>query len=237
MSIELAVLISICLLGAAPVLFIRARHAPVLQTAASLLALVLGLDIARSALLPPPGTRAPAPGLLYGFLRVDPLAAIMIVLVTSVCFLTALVALSRSRARFETSGERTKTQRLRRLAESKEPRRIAILSLLFEASLIVVVSCDNLGFLWIGLETAALLGALLVGSRGGANAVGAALKYVLLGGEGLVIALLGTAPLTAFHFNQISVAGVLANLLVVPFLGTGAVLLGLLSAAALFVHA
>jgi competence protein ComEC len=49
-------------------------------------------------------------------------------------------------------------------------------------------------------------------------------------------ALLGTAPLTAFHFNQVAVVGVLANLLVIPLLGSGAVLLGLLAATTLFLH-
>jgi competence protein ComEC len=46
-------------------------------------------------------------------------------------------------------------------------------------------------------------------------------------------AMLGSAPLTAFHFNQVSVVGVLANLLIVPLLGSAAVILGL-SAAGLF---
>jgi competence protein ComEC len=45
--------------------------------------------------------------------------------------------------------------------------------------------------------------------------------------------MLGSAPLTAFHFNQVSVVGVLANLLIVPLLGSAAVILGL-SAAGLF---
>lgn len=49
-------------------------------------------------------------------------------------------------------------------------------------------------------------------------------------------AILGTAPLTAFHFNQVSVVGLLANLFIVPLLGSGAVLLGLLTAVALFLH-
>ena len=42
-------------------------------------------------------------------------------------------------------------------------------------------------------------------------------------------ALLGTAPLTAFHFNQISLVGFVANLIVVPLLGSAAVIFGLLT--------
>jgi competence protein ComEC len=43
-------------------------------------------------------------------------------------------------------------------------------------------------------------------------------------------ALVGTAPLSAFHFNQVSWVALLANALVVPLLGTAAVTLGLLGA-------
>ena len=43
-------------------------------------------------------------------------------------------------------------------------------------------------------------------------------------------ALVGTAPLTAFHFGQVSIVGVLANPVVVPIFGSAVVLLGLLGA-------
>lgn len=51
-----------------------------------------------------------------------------------------------------------------------------------------------------------------------------------------VYALFGTAPLTALYFNQVSVAGLFANLLVVPLLGSAAVLLGLAASAVFFLH-
>jgi competence protein ComEC len=43
-------------------------------------------------------------------------------------------------------------------------------------------------------------------------------------------ALIGTAPLTAFHFNRISLVGLVANALVVPIMGFGAVICGLAAA-------
>ena len=43
-------------------------------------------------------------------------------------------------------------------------------------------------------------------------------------------ALLGTAPLTAFHFGQVSIVGVIANPVVVPIFGSAVVLLGLVGA-------
>ncbi|MGD0290629.1 MAG: DNA internalization-related competence protein ComEC/Rec2 [Candidatus Binataceae bacterium] len=43
-------------------------------------------------------------------------------------------------------------------------------------------------------------------------------------------ALIGTAPLTALHFNQFSLVGLIANAVVVPIMGFGAVITGLLAA-------
>jgi competence protein ComEC len=48
-------------------------------------------------------------------------------------------------------------------------------------------------------------------------------------------ALVGTAPLTAFHFNQFSLVGLIANAVVVPIMGFGAVITGLAAAALSFV--
>jgi competence protein ComEC len=48
-------------------------------------------------------------------------------------------------------------------------------------------------------------------------------------------ALVGTAPLTAFHFNQFSIVGIVANAIVVPIMGFGAVIFGLMAAAMSFV--
>ncbi|HXZ88132.1 MAG TPA: DNA internalization-related competence protein ComEC/Rec2, partial [Candidatus Binataceae bacterium] len=50
-------------------------------------------------------------------------------------------------------------------------------------------------------------------------------------------ALLGTAPLTALHFNQFSIVGLVANAVVVPIMGFGAVIFGLGAAAMNFVWA
>jgi len=49
-------------------------------------------------------------------------------------------------------------------------------------------------------------------------------------------AMLGTAPLTAFHFNQFSTVGLVANAVVVPIMGVGTVVCGLWAAAASFIY-
>jgi ComEC/Rec2-related protein len=48
-------------------------------------------------------------------------------------------------------------------------------------------------------------------------------------------ALIGTAPLTAYHFNQFSLVGLVANAVVVPIMGFGATVCGLVAAALSFV--
>ncbi|HLW71710.1 MAG TPA: DNA internalization-related competence protein ComEC/Rec2 [Candidatus Binataceae bacterium] len=48
-------------------------------------------------------------------------------------------------------------------------------------------------------------------------------------------ALIGTAPLTAFYFNQFSLIGLIANAVVVPIMGFGGVVFGLLAAAMSFI--
>lgn len=47
-------------------------------------------------------------------------------------------------------------------------------------------------------------------------------------------ALVGTAPLTAFHFNQFSIIGLVANAVVVPIMGFGSVTFGLVASALSF---
>jgi competence protein ComEC len=51
-----------------------------------------------------------------------------------------------------------------------------------------------------------------------------------------VFALFSTAPVTAAYFNQIAWAGLFANMLVVPLLGSLAVILGLIAAGFSFLH-
>jgi competence protein ComEC len=49
-------------------------------------------------------------------------------------------------------------------------------------------------------------------------------------------AMIGTAPLTAFHFNQFSLVGMIANPVVVPIMGFGAVAFGLVATACCFIY-
>lgn len=48
-------------------------------------------------------------------------------------------------------------------------------------------------------------------------------------------AMVGTAPLTAFYFNQFAIIGIAANIIVVPIMGFGSVICGLIAAALSFI--
>jgi competence protein ComEC len=65
--------------------------------------------------------------------------------------------------------------------------------------------------------------------------------YRLAGAIGAYVAvsfwaLLGTAPLTAYHFNQFSLVGLIANAVVVPIMGGGGMICGLLAAVLSFFY-
>ena len=49
-------------------------------------------------------------------------------------------------------------------------------------------------------------------------------------------ATVGTLPLVATYFHTVPLVGFAANLLIVPFLGSAAVVLGLAAAALVFLH-
>ncbi len=73
----------------------------------------------------------------------------------------------------------------------------------------------------------------VVGTRGeiGYLAGGAVIGYVAVS----FFALVATAPLTAFYFNQFSLVGLIANPVVVPVMALGGMMLGLFAAALSFV--
>jgi len=48
-------------------------------------------------------------------------------------------------------------------------------------------------------------------------------------------ATIGTAPLTAYHFNQFAIVGLIANAVVVPIMAFGATISGLVAAALSFI--
>ena len=61
-------------------------------------------------------------------------------------------------------------------------------------------------------------------------------RWATLYGLVSLSATVGTLPLVATHFHTVPLVGLAANLLLVPFLGSAAVVLGLATAALVFIH-
>ena len=61
-------------------------------------------------------------------------------------------------------------------------------------------------------------------------------RWAILYGLVSLSATVGTLPLVAAHFHTVPLVGFVANLLLVPFLGSAAVVLGLAAAALVFIH-
>ncbi len=61
-------------------------------------------------------------------------------------------------------------------------------------------------------------------------------RWAVLYGLVSLSATVGTLPLVATHFHTVPLVGLAANLLLVPFLGSAAVVLGLATAALVFIH-
>jgi hydrogenase-4 component F len=71
-------------------------------------------------------------------------------------------------------------------------REYYVLTPFFAAGMALVVLANNLGVMWIAVETVALSSVLLVALYNQRTSLEAAWKYVILGGVGLVLALFGT---------------------------------------------
>jgi hydrogenase-4 component F len=118
-----------------------------------------------------------APTAAGGLLRADDLAVFMAVVVTAAAAVAAFAGLCDLDAD----------------VPEEQARRYALLASALVSALLCTVLADDLGVMWITMELSAVLSAFLVGFRGGAPALEAAFKYMLLGSAGLVLGLLATA--------------------------------------------
>lgn len=118
---------------------------------------------------------------LGGEVRLDALGAVMLLLVGIVASITTTYATSYI------------TRQV--IDGSATPRRATFYGVLVQvtlAALVVVVIADNLGVMWVAIETTTIATVLLVGHRRDGAAVEASWKYLVLGSVGIATALLGT---------------------------------------------
>jgi hydrogenase-4 component F len=118
---------------------------------------------------------------LNGFLRTDALSALVIVLTGFVSLVCAIYAVGYFRAE-ERSGRVTGTQL----------RRYYALTPLFVGAMLLAPMADNLGLMWVAIESTTLASVLLVTFYNEKTSFEAGWKYIIIGSIGISLALFGT---------------------------------------------
>jgi hydrogenase-4 component F len=115
------------------------------------------------------------------FLRADALSTWMVLLISIVSLATSLYAVRYFRRELADA-----------LVNERRFREFYVLTPLFATGMFLVVLANNLGVMWIALESTALTSVLLVALYNRKTSLEAAWKYIMLGSLGLVLALFGT---------------------------------------------
>lgn len=118
---------------------------------------------------------------LNGFLRADALSALVLVVTAFVALVSALYGVGFLR-REEETGRVNRAQ----------VRRFYVLTPLFVGAMLLVPLADNLGVMWVGIESATLASVLLVTFYNHKTSFEAGWKYIIIGSVGISLALFGT---------------------------------------------
>lgn len=120
------------------------------------------------------------PAALDGLFRVDALSALMIGLIAFVSWMTALYAVGYIRTEFGA-------------ADLSRVRLFFALFQLFVFTMLVAVTTDNLGVMWVAIEGTTLATIFLVNLHQTRTSLEAAYKYLMLSSVGIALAFIGTA--------------------------------------------
>jgi len=193
------------LLGALIAILVRPFRAWVgwLNAFVSLLACGAALSLADSAV-----NEIDAPVFGPGeFMRADGLAALLAVLVTTIATLTLFLSPGLGRqTRYDIS----------------QLRRYHIFINLFIAAMLLAVSANNVGIMWVALEATTVFSALIIPLRLSKRSVEASWKYILIGSVGIALAFAGTV---LSYFDFVALSGRVENALNWPVLRATAPLL------------
>jgi hydrogenase-4 component F len=118
---------------------------------------------------------------LAGFLRADALSALVIGLTAFVSLVCAIYAVGYFR-RDESDGRVTHAQL----------RHYYVLTPLFVSAMLLVPLADNLGIMWVAIESTTLASVLLVTFYNQKTSFEAGWKYIIIGSVGIALALFGT---------------------------------------------
>jgi len=128
-----------------------------------------------------------------GFLRVDALSALVVGLIAFVALACGIYAIGFLREE-ERAGKIT----------ARLLHRYYVLTPIFVGAMMAVPLANNLGFLWVVIESTTLASVLLVRFYNQKSSLEAAWKYIIIGSAGIALALFGTV-LT--YFSAVQVAG------------------------------
>jgi hydrogenase-4 component F len=118
---------------------------------------------------------------LDGFLRADALSALVIVITTFVALACAIYSIGYFRS----------DARANKITEA-QLRRYYVLTPLFVTVMLLVPLADNLGVMWVAIESGTLASVLLVAFYNQKTSIEAAWKYIIIGSIGISLALFGT---------------------------------------------
>lgn len=88
--------------------------------------------------------------------------------------------------------------------DAAQARRFRILANLFAFTMLVAVTTDNVGVMWVAIEATTITSALLVPLHASRASVEASWKYILIGSVGIALAFAGTV---LAYFDFVTVAG------------------------------
>src|SRR6266404_5851418 len=155
----------------------------------ALLAVCIGLDIGRQVRSGGPG-RITA---LDGFLQADALSALVIGLTAFVALACAIYAVGYFR-RDLGEGRITEAQL----------RHYYVLTPLFVCAMLLAPLADNLGVMWVAIESTTLASVLLVTFYNQRTSFEAGWKYIMIGSVGISLALFGTV---ITYYSAVGVLG------------------------------
>lgn len=123
-----------------------------------------------------------------GLLRADALSALLALCVSAVAALVAWLGPGAGDDGYEPA----------------QARRFRILGNLFAFTMLVAVTTDNVGVMWVAIEATTITSALLVPLHVSRASVEASWKYILIGSVGIALAFAGTV---LAYFDFVTVAG------------------------------
>jgi hydrogenase-4 component F len=159
-----------------------------INLAAFVLVAVLSLKIAANVLA--------THGALYalnGFLRVDALSALVILLTAFVSLVCAIYAIGYFR---RDSADNRVSERQLRLYYGLTP--------IFVCAMLLAPMADNLGVMWVAIESSTLASVLLVTLYNQKTSFEAGWKYIIIGSIGIALALFGTVFV---YYSAVGVLG------------------------------